>query len=172
MSSLQQTLLQQQHHDDKIEFAFQVLLETNLDLRELNFDQFIKNVSNSTLHRYDLTMMVLSKMLKVVILFQHQDYLWISTPDVNFLEASVVLVYDSAQTIYDHYNTLCEINHAWKCITIFSVTCLSFTEYLQRHDRPLPFRNRYYFLMFLYPTLRAKGKGQRDSQTWTTKSGI
>ena len=86
-------------NDAKIVIGFQVLLETNLDLRELNFDQFIKKLSNSTYHGYDLTMMILSKMLKVVILFQHPDYLWISTPDVNVIEASVVLVYDGAQTI-------------------------------------------------------------------------
>ena len=86
-----------------------------MDLRDLNFDQFVKKVSNSTFHGYDLTMMILSKMLKVVILFQHPDYLWISTPDVNVLEASVVLVYDGTQTIngtgtclsISHYNILC-----------------------------------------------------------------
>ena len=86
-----------------------------MDLRELNFDQFVKKLSNSTYHGYDLTMMILSKMLKVVILFQHPDYLWISTPDVNVIEASVVLVYDGAQTIngtgtcfsISHYNTVC-----------------------------------------------------------------
>ena len=42
--------------------------------------------------------------------------------------------------------------NAWKCITIFSVTCLSFTENLQWCDKPLPFRNRYYFSTFVYPT--------------------
>ena len=149
------------YNDAKIVFAFQVLLETNLNPRDLNFDQFVKKVSNSTFHGYDLTMMILSKMLKVVILFQHPNYLWMSTPDVNVLEASVVLVYDGTLAIngtgtclsISHYNISCQINHALNCNTIFSVTCLSFTEYVQRRDRPLPFRNRYYFSTFVYLTI-------------------
>ena len=85
-----------------------------MDLRELNYDMFVKKLLNSTFHGFDLTMMVLSKMLKVVILMPYMDYLWISMPDINILEASVVLVYDGVRTInstgtclnISHYNTL------------------------------------------------------------------
>ena len=90
------------------------MLETNWDLRELNFDMFIKKVSNTNFHGFNLLMILLSKMLKVVILMHHLDYLWISTPNINVMEASVVLVYDGVRTIngtgtclkISHYNTL------------------------------------------------------------------
>ena len=44
--------------------------------------------------------MILSKMLKVVIAFIHPEYIWMSAPDVNVREASVVLVYDGHKFIY------------------------------------------------------------------------
>ena len=44
--------------------------------------------------------MVLSKMLKVVIAVVHPEYIWMSAPDVNVREASVVLVYDGHKCLY------------------------------------------------------------------------
>ena len=55
---------------------------------------YLEKVNNSNFHGFDLSMIVLSKMLKVVILMQHPDYLWLSCPDVNVKEALVVMVYD------------------------------------------------------------------------------
>ena len=55
---------------------------------------YLEKVNNSNFHGLDLSMIILSKMLKVVILMQHPDYLWLSCPDVNVKETSVVLVYD------------------------------------------------------------------------------
>ena len=60
---------------------------------------YLEKVNNSNFHAFNLSMIVLSKMLKVVILMQHPDYLWLSCPDVNVKEASVVLVYDGIKTI-------------------------------------------------------------------------
>lgn len=65
----------------------------------MDLDTYLEKITDSTFHGFDLSMMVLSKMLKVVILMQHPDYLWLSTPDVNVKEASVVLVYDGIKTI-------------------------------------------------------------------------
>ena len=60
---------------------------------------YVEKVNNSNFHRFNLSMIILSKMLKVVILMQHPDYLWLSCLDVNVKEASVILVYDGIKTI-------------------------------------------------------------------------
>ena len=78
----------------------QVLLETNLSLREMSMDRFMRAAMNSQFHGFDLSLLVLSKMLKVVIAFIHPDYIWLSTPDANVSEASVVLVYDGSSHTY------------------------------------------------------------------------
>ena len=72
----------------------QVLLETNLSACQMTIDDYTKEVMNLTYHGYDLTLLVLSKLLKVVIALIHPDYIWMSNPDVNILEALVVIVYD------------------------------------------------------------------------------
>ena len=59
-------------------------------------DRYFKAVSNSHYHGFDITLLILAKMLKVVIAVIHPDYIWMSTPDVNVHEASVVIIYDSA----------------------------------------------------------------------------
>ena len=42
----------------------------------------------------------LARMLKVIILLVHPDYLWLSSTDVNVREASVVIVYDGHKVFY------------------------------------------------------------------------
>ena len=81
-------------------YTTQVLLETNLSMREMLLDRFVKASMNSPFHGFDLSLLVLSKMLKVVIAFVHPDYIWISTMDVNISEASVVMVFDGKFHIY------------------------------------------------------------------------
>ena len=81
-------------------YITQVLLETNLSMREMSLDRFVKACMNSPFHGFDLSLLVLSKMLKVVIAFVHPDYIWISMPDVNISEASVVIVLDGKFHIY------------------------------------------------------------------------
>ena len=78
----------------------QVLLEMNLSKREMLLDRFVKSAMNSPFHSFDLSLLVLSKMLKVVIAFVHPDYIWMSMPDVNISEASIVLVFDGRFHIY------------------------------------------------------------------------
>ena len=60
----------------------------------------MKACMNSPFHGFDLSLLVLSKMLKVVIAFVHPDYIWMSVPDVNISEASVVIVFDRKFHIY------------------------------------------------------------------------
>ena len=81
-------------------YTTQVLLETNLSMREMSLDRFVKASMNSPFHSFDLSLLVLLNMLKVVIAFVHPDYIWMSTPDVNIFEASVVMVFDRKFLIY------------------------------------------------------------------------
>ena len=66
----------------------------------MSLDRFVKASMNLPYHSFDLSLLVLSKMLKVVIAFVHPEYIWMSTPDVNISEASVVLVFDGKYHIY------------------------------------------------------------------------
>ena len=62
-------------------------------------DRYVKAVSNSDYHGLDISLLILAKMLKIVIAVIHPDYLWMSMPDVNVREASVVLIYDGDRFI-------------------------------------------------------------------------
>ena len=66
----------------------------------MSLDRFVTASMNSPYHSFDLSLLVLSKMLKVVIAFVNPEYIWMSTPDVNISEASVVLVFDGKYHIY------------------------------------------------------------------------
>ena len=81
-------------------YTTQVLLETNLSMREMSLDRFMKASMNSPFQGFDLSLLVLSKMLKVVIAFVHPDYIWMSTLYVNISVASVVVVFDGNFHIY------------------------------------------------------------------------
>ena len=48
----------------------------------------------------DLTLLVLSKMLKSDIRLLHPDYVWISNSDVNLTEESRVIVYDASMVSF------------------------------------------------------------------------
>ena len=63
-------------------------------------DRYVKAVSNSHFHGFDITLLILAKMLKVVIAVIHPEYMWMSTPDVNVREASVVIIYDGADRFF------------------------------------------------------------------------
>ena len=147
-------------------FSTQELLETNLSARNITIDDFTKAVMNSSYHGYDLTLLILSKMMKVVIALIHPDYIWMSTPDVNVLEASVVLVYDGDVLIQGTGTSL-------ETVSLFFVVCVCvcgellilmlslvtknyftfvLTEVLtQNYRKPLPFRNKFYFNQWIAP---------------------
>ena len=78
----------------------QVLLETNLEARDMDFDCFYHVVSNAAYMGIDLTLMVLSRMLKVIIAVVHPDYIWLSHADVNIRETTVVLVYNGQRVFH------------------------------------------------------------------------
>ena len=75
-------------------------MEENLKARDMSMDEFVRCASNSTFHGMDLSLLVLSKMLKVTIGVILPEYVWISCPDVNLREVSVLIVYDGRKCFY------------------------------------------------------------------------
>ena len=71
-----------------------------MDARSMSFDKFMWTISNSDYHGFDLTLICLVRMLKVIIMIVHSDYLWLSSTDINVWEALVVLVYDGHKVFY------------------------------------------------------------------------
>ena len=66
----------------------------------MDFDHFYHVVSNSGYMGIDLTLMVLSRMLKVIIAVVHPDYIWLSHADVIIREATVLLVYNGQRVFH------------------------------------------------------------------------
>ena len=75
-------------------------MEDNLNARGMTIDDFVKAASNSHYNGMDLSLLIISKMLKVVIAIILPDYIWISCLDVNVREASVVIVYYGHKCFY------------------------------------------------------------------------
>ena len=69
-------------------------------MRDMNMDQYVRSASNSNYHGMDLSLLVLSKMLKVTIGIIMPDYVWISYPDVNLQDLSVLIVFDRQKCFY------------------------------------------------------------------------
>ena len=138
-----------------------------MSARNITIDDFMKAVMNSSYHGYDLTLLILSKMMKVVIALIHPDYIWMSTPDVNVLEASVVLVYDgdvliqgtgtSLETVFLFF-VVCVCVCGELLILMLSLVTKNYftfvlTEVLtQNYRKPMPFRNKFYFNQWIAPT--------------------
>ena len=56
------------------------------------FDRFYTVLKECRYHGFDLTLLVLSRMLKVVISLLHPEYIWLSSLDVNVRDANVFLL--------------------------------------------------------------------------------
>ena len=60
----------------------------------MTFDKFYTVLKQCRYHGFDLTLLVLSRMLKVVIGVLHPEYIWLSNLDVNVCDANVFLILD------------------------------------------------------------------------------
>ena len=63
----------------------------------MTFDKFYTALKQCRYHRFDLTLLVLSRMLKVVISVLHPEYIWLSNLDVNVYDANVFLILDQRE---------------------------------------------------------------------------
>ena len=60
----------------------------------MTFDKFYTALKQCRYHGFDLTLLVLSRMLKVVIGVLQPEYIWLSNLDVNVRDTNVFLILD------------------------------------------------------------------------------
>ena len=72
----------------------------NLEARSMSFDKFMRATTNNDYHGFEWTLICLARMLKIIIMVVHPEYLWLSSTDVNVREASVVIVYDGHKVFH------------------------------------------------------------------------
>ena len=63
----------------------------------MTFDKFYTVLKQCRYHGFDLTLLVLSRMLKVVIGVLHPEYIWLSNLDVNVCDANMFLILDQCE---------------------------------------------------------------------------
>ena len=66
----------------------------------MSFDKFMRATTNSDYHGFDPPLICLAKMLKIIIMVVHPEYLWLSFTDINVQEVSVVIVYDGHKVFH------------------------------------------------------------------------
>ena len=77
---------------------FQAVVTSNLRARNnMSFEVYYNAVKQSRYTGNDLTVIMLSRMLKVVILVIHPTHIWLSNYDVNVRDANVVLSIDEKE---------------------------------------------------------------------------
>ena len=77
---------------------FQAVMTSNLrSCNNMSFEVYYNAVKQSRYTRNDLTVIMLSRMLKVVILVIHPTHIWLSNYDVNVRDANIVLSIDEKE---------------------------------------------------------------------------
>ena len=66
----------------------------------MSFDKFMRATTKSDYHGFDLTLICLARMLKIIIMVVHPEYLWLSSTDIYVQEASMVIVYDGHKVFH------------------------------------------------------------------------
>ena len=60
----------------------------------MSFDQYLHALESQTFHGYDIALRILSRMLKMTIGVWTGRYVWLSSPNINVFEVSVLLTVD------------------------------------------------------------------------------
>ena len=80
--------------------SFQFVLSDNLTEKNLSFDQYLHALEDKKFHGYDIALHILSRMLKMTIGVWTGRYVWLSSPNINVFEVSVLLTLD-AEGLFD-----------------------------------------------------------------------
>ena len=75
--------------------SFQFVLSDNLNEKNLSFDQYLHALEDKKFHGYDIALLILSRMLKMTIGVWTGRYVWLSSPNINVFEVSVLLTLDA-----------------------------------------------------------------------------
>ena len=62
----------------------------------MTFDQYLHALKSQTFHGYDIALRILSRMLKMMIGVWNGRYVWLSSPNINVFEVSVLLTLDES----------------------------------------------------------------------------
>ena len=80
--------------------SFQFVLSDNLAEKNLTFDQYLHALQDKKFHGYDIVLHILSRMLKMTIGVWTGRYVWLSSPNINVFEVSVLLTLN-AEGLFD-----------------------------------------------------------------------
>ena len=75
--------------------VFQFVLPDNLAAKNMTIDQYISALQNDKFHGYDIGIRVLSRFLKMTIGVWNSRYVWLSSPNINVFEVSVMITIDN-----------------------------------------------------------------------------
>ena len=77
-----------------------MILEYQLRAHKLTYEDFVAAIEREGYHRFDLMFVVLSKMMRVTVGALFQDNFWMSNPDVNPRECSIILIMGASGQVY------------------------------------------------------------------------
>ena len=78
-----------------ISFVFQFVLADNLAAKNMMIDQYIAALESDKFHGYDIGLRVLSRLLKMTIGVWNSRHVWLSSPNINVFEVSVMITIDN-----------------------------------------------------------------------------
>ena len=73
---------------------FQFVLADNLDEKNMSMDQYIAALERDKFHGYDIALCILSRLLKMTIGVWNGRQVWLSSPNINVFEVSVLITID------------------------------------------------------------------------------
>ena len=88
----------------------------------MSFEVYYSAVKQCRYHGNDLTLVMLSRMLKMVICVIHPNYLWLSNLDVNVRDANVVLCIDESE-VFTGTGQLVRV-HSLSLVVVVVTECL------------------------------------------------
>ena len=73
---------------------FQFVLADNLADRNMSLDQYVTALERDKFHGYDIALRILSRLLKMTIGVWNGRQVWLSSPNINVFEVSVLITID------------------------------------------------------------------------------
>ena len=73
---------------------FQFVLSDNLIERNMSLEQYITSLERAKFHGYDIALRILSRLLKMTVGMWNGRQVWLSSPNINVFEVSVLITID------------------------------------------------------------------------------
>ena len=75
-------------------YLFQFVLADNLAERNMSLEQYVTALDRDKFHGYDIGLRILSRLLKMTIGVWNGRQVWLSSPNINVFEVSVLITID------------------------------------------------------------------------------